>query len=136
MLILFYLMLNLNLHWTILYLPLIVFPLILLTMGVSWILASLGTYMRDVGQSVGVLTTILLFMSPIFYPASVLPQELRPYMFLNPLTFIIEQYRDILIFGNSPAWIRLSLYTLISMCIAASGFYWFQKTRKGFADVL
>jgi lipopolysaccharide transport system permease protein len=135
-LILFYFMLNLNLHWTILYLPLIVFPLILLTMGVSWILASLGTYMRDVGQSVGILTTILLFMSPIFYPASVLPQELRPYMFLNPLTFIIEQYRDILIFGNSPAWIRLGLYTLISMSIAASGFYWFQKTRKGFADVL
>jgi lipopolysaccharide transport system permease protein len=135
-LILFYFMLNLNLHWTILYLPLIVFPLILLTMGVSWILASLGTYMRDVGQSVGILTTILLFMSPIFYPASVLPQELRPYMFLNPLTFIIEQYRDILIFGNSPAWIRLGLYTLISMSIAASGFYWFQKTRKGFADVI
>ena len=132
----FYFFLHLNLHWTILYLPLIVFPLILFTMGVSWILASLGTYIRDVGQSVGILTTILLFMSPIFYPASVLPQELRPYLFLNPLTFIIEQFRDILIFGNSPAWTRLGIYTLICIAVAAVGFYWFQKTRKGFADVL
>ncbi len=135
-LLLFYLSVHFYLHWTILYLPLILFPLILFTIGVSWILASLGTYVRDVGQSVGVLTTILLFMSPIFYPASVLPKDLRPYLFLNPLTFIIEQFRDILIFGNSPAWIRLGIYTLISISVAAAGFYWFQKTRKGFADVL
>ena len=135
-LILFYLIVHLNLHWTIIYLPLILFPLVLLTIGVSWALASLGTYIRDVGQSVGILTTIMLFLSPIFYPASVLPKELRPYLFLNPLTFIIEQFRDILILGNFPAWTRLGLYTLISMIIAMAGFYWFQKTRKGFADVL
>ncbi|OIQ76143.1 teichoic acid translocation permease protein TagG [mine drainage metagenome] len=135
-LLLFYFVIHLNLHWTIVYLPLILLPLILFTVGISWILASLGTYVRDVGQSVGILTTVLLFMSPIFYPASVLPQELRPYLFLNPLTFIIEQFRDILIFGNSPAWTRLGIYTLICMSVATAGFYWFQKTRKGFADVL
>jgi lipopolysaccharide transport system permease protein len=135
-LLMFYIVLHLSLHWTIIYLPLILFPLIMFTVGISWILASLGTYIRDVGQSVGILTTVLLFMSPIFYPASVLPPELRPYLFLNPLTFIIEQFRDILIFGNSPAWFRLGIYTAICMTVATLGFYWFQKTRKGFADVL
>lgn len=135
-LLLFYVGVHSYLHWTIIFLPLILFPLILFTMGVSWILASLGTFVRDIGQTVGVLTTLMLFLSPIFYPASVLPKELRPYLFLNPLTFIIEQFRDILIFGNLPVWDRLSIYTMISAIVAATGFYWFQKTRKGFADVL
>lgn len=135
-LLLFYLIVHSSLHWTIVFFPLVLFPLILFTMGISWILASLGTYIRDIGQSVGILTTLMLFMSPIFYPASVLPKEFRPYLFLNPLTFIIEQFRDILIFGNSPAWARLSIYTIISAMVAIAGFYWFQKTRKGFADVL
>lgn len=135
-LLIFYLFVHTSLHWTVIFLPLILFPLILFIMGVSWILASLGTYIRDVGQSVGVLTTLMLFLSPIFYPASILPEQYRPYLFLNPLTFIIEQFRDILIFGNLPAWYRLGAYTYISFVVASIGFYWFQKSRKGFADVL
>jgi len=135
-LLLFNLIVNSHIHWTVIYLPLLLFPLILLTIGISWILASLGTYIRDIGQTVGVLMTAFLFLSPIFYPASVLPKEFRPYLFLNPLTFIIEQFRDIFIFGNNPAWERLSVYTLVSTVVAMIGFYWFQKTRKGFADVL
>lgn len=123
-------------HWTIVFLPIILFPLIMFTMGASWFLASLGTFVRDAGQSVGILTTVLLFMSPIFYPASILPKEMRPYLFLNPLTFIIEQARDVVIVGNTPAWLRLGIYAVISFLIAWLGFYWFQKTRKGFADVI
>lgn len=132
----FYLAAHGGLHWTVVFLPLVFFPLILFTMGVSWFLASAGTYVRDVGQTVGIMTTVLLFMSPIFYPASILPEDIRPYLFLNPLTFIIEQARDVLIFGNTPAWVRLGIYCAISMLVAWLGLYWFQRTRRGFADVL
>jgi lipopolysaccharide transport system permease protein len=125
-----------HIYWTLIFTPLVLAPLVFLTIGISWMLASLGTYIRDIGQSVGALVTIFLFLSPIFYPASVLPKEFRFYLFLNPLTFIIEQFRDILIFGNNPAWERLGIYSLFSLAVAVLGFSWFQKTRKGFADVL
>lgn len=125
-----------GLNWTAIFLPVTLFPLVMFTMGASWMLASLGVFIRDVGQSVGILTTILLFMSPIFYPASTLPKEMRPFLFLNPLTFMIEQARDVVIFGNTPAWLRLGAYTLISLAVYWVGYLWFQKTRKGFADVI
>jgi len=131
-----YALMHHGLNWTAVFLPVIVLPLILFTMGVSWFLASLGTYVRDIGQFVNILVTALLFMSPIFYPASILPAEIRPLLFLNPLTFIIEQVRDVVVVGNAPAWLRLGMYTLISACVAQAGFSWFQKTRRGFADVL
>ncbi|MDB5763991.1 MAG: Teichoic acid translocation permease protein TagG [Herminiimonas sp.] len=135
-LLVFYAAIHSGLHWTVVFLPIVLFPLILFTMGVSWFLASAGTFVRDVGQTVGIMTTVLLFMSPIFYPASILPKNIRPLLFLNPLTFIIEQARDVLIMGNTPAWMRLGIYYAISVLMAWLGLYWFQKTRKGFADVL
>lgn len=131
-----YLFLHGALHWTVLYLPVILAPLVLLTLGAAWLLASIGTFVRDIGQLVTIATTILMFLSPIFYPASVIPQEIRPYLFLNPLTFMIEQLRDVAILGNDPAWFRLFLYTAVSVMVACAGFWWFQRTRKGFADVL
>ncbi len=135
-LLIFYAMLHGYVHWTIVFLPVIFFPLVLFTMGIAWLLASSGTFLRDVSQSIGIITTVMLFMSPVFYPASVLPKDIRPYLFLNPLTFIIEQARDVIIVGNTPAWLRLGIYSAISLGVAWFGFYWFQKTRKGFADVL
>jgi lipopolysaccharide transport system permease protein len=135
-LLLGYILIHGGLNWTVVFLPVVLLPLTLFTMGASWFLASLGTYVRDISQIVTIITTVLMFMSPIFYPASALPEQIRPYLFLNPLTFIIEQLRDIVIVGNTPAWFRLGLYALISTLVACFGFAWFQKTRKGFADVL
>ena len=108
----------------------------MVTMGLSWILASAGVFVRDVGQSIGILTTALLFMTPIFYPTSALPEALRPYLFFNPLTFIIGQVREVILLGHAPAWGHLLSYTVKSLAVAYVGLYWFQKTRKGFADVL
>jgi len=124
------------LHWTTVFLPVVLFPLILFIMGTSWFLASMGAFIRDTSQFVGIITTVLLYMSPVFYPASILPDGLRPLLFLNPLTFIIEQARDVTIVGNTPAWFRLSLYTIVSFGVAWFGLLWFHKTRKGFADVV
>ena len=121
---------------TVLLLPVVMLPLMLITLGISWLLASLGVFMRDVGQFIGVTTTLLLFLSPIFYPLSALPEEYRLLMQMNPLTNIVEQTRDVMIWGKSIDWIDWTLQTVLSALVAWLGFAWFQKTRKGFADVL
>ena len=134
--VLFYFVVNLSLHWTVIFLPLVFLPLILFSLGVAWVLASLGVYIRDIGQMTGVITTVLLFLSPIFYPASRLPEPFQTIIYLNPLTFVIEQARDVLMWGNTPDWGGLLIATAVSMAVAWIGFAWFQKTRQGFADVL
>ena len=111
-------------------------PLVILSIGLSWFLASLGVFIRDIGQITGVLAMVLLFMSPVFYPASMLPEPYQTLIYLNPLTFIIEQARDVLMWGELPNWRGLGIYYVVSCISAWAGFIWFQKTRGGFADVL
>jgi len=123
-------------HATVLYLPLVIMPLFLLIMGLSWALSSLGVYLRDVSQFIGVITTVLMFLSPIFYPATALPEHYRHLLYLNPLTPVIEQTRDVLFWGKTPDFFMLGIYWIVTLGIAWLGFAWFQKTRKGFADVL
>ena len=121
---------------TVLLFPLVLAPFVLFTAGVCWWLASLGVYVRDVAHVTGVATTVLLFLSPVFYPVSALPEDYRVLFQLNPLSFIIEQAREVLIWGRLPHWGGLALYTLFSLIAAWAGLYWFQRTRRGFADVL
>ncbi len=123
-------------HATVLYLPLIILPFLLLLLGLSWGLASLGVFLRDVSQFIGMLITVLMFMTPIFYPITALPEKYRPWLYFNPLTPIVEQVRDVLYWGRPPNVSLMFVYTLISVAIAWLGFAWFQKTRKGFADVI
>ena len=130
------LLINGSLAWTALFFPLIILPLLIATLGVAWFLASLGVFVRDVGQTVGIFTTVLMFISPVFYPISALPEKFQIWLMLNPLTFIIEQSRAVMIFGKLPDWAGLGIYTAASLAMAWAGYWWFQKTRKGFADVL
>jgi len=127
---------NGSLHWTALFAPLVLLPLIILTLGLSWMLASLGVFLRDVGQTIGIVTTVMMFLSPVFYPVASLPEKFRPWIMANPLTFIIEQARAVLIWGHLPDGIGLGIYTLTATAVAWAGYVWFQKTRTGFADVL
>jgi len=129
-------LLNGFIPWTAVFLPLVLLPLIVLALGIAWALASLGVFLRDVAQPIGLAMTILLFASPVFYPLSALPESVRPWLMLNPLTFIIEQARAVLIYGQPPHAIGLLIYSLISLAVAWVGYAWFQKTRKGFANVL
>ena len=122
--------------WTIIFTPIVFLPLILLTLGLAWILASMGVFLRDVGQTTGIITTVLMFLSPVFYPVSAVPSTFQPWIMANPLTFVIEQARAVLIWGHQPDWIGLSIYILAATILAWAGYAWFQKTRKGFADVL
>jgi len=130
------LILNHSLPWAAVFFPVVMLPLLLATMGAAWFLAAIGVYLRDVSQTVGIITTVLLFMSPIFYPISALPEKYRIWLHLNPLTFIIEEGRKTLVFGQMPDWSGWGIYMIVSVAIAWMGFWWFQKTRKGFADVL
>ncbi|MBA1232871.1 ABC transporter permease [Pseudomonas viridiflava] len=121
---------------TILLLPVVMVPLVFFIMGVSWALASLGVYFRDVSQFIGIVITVLMFMSPIFYPVNALPEEYRGLLELNPLTPAIQMAREVMFWRQVPDLVALVQYYLGSIVVALLGFAWFQKTRKGFADVL
>lgn len=130
------LLLNQSISWTLIFLPFVIFPFVLIIQGFMWFLAAVGVFVRDITHLASMFTSVLLFMSPVFYPVSILPERIQPWLILNPLTFIIEQSRIILIEAQQPDWIGLAVYYAISIVIAWSGFWFFQKTRKGFADVL
>lgn len=132
----FMLVIDHPIHWTLIFLPIILLPLLLLILGLSWMLASIGVYVRDIGQFIGLILTMLLFLSPIFYPASALPESVRDYLFLNPLSFVIEQARAVTLYGQLPDWSGLVVYYMLASIVAWAGLIWFMKTRKGFADVL
>lgn len=123
-------------HITLLLLPFVMLPLLLFIIGLTWSLASLGVYLRDASQFVGTITMVLMFMSPVFYPISALPEEYRQLLLINPLTIAIEQVRDILFWGKSPDAALLTACFFCAVLIAWLGFACFQKMRKGFADVL
>jgi len=125
-----------SLPWTSLFFPMVLLPLVFVSMGFAWFLAALGVFVRDIGQVTNIFTTILLFFSPVLYSVSSLPEKYRILLQLNPLTLIIEESRKVLVFRQLPDWSSLGSELAVSMIIAAVGFWWFQKMRKGFADVL
>lgn len=130
------LVINQHLPWTAILFPLVLLPLALGALGLSWLFASLGVYVRDIAQTTGILTTVLLFLSPVFYPISALPVEFQFWMRLNPLTYIMEEGRKTLVLGQMLDWSGWIAALFISGLICWGGFWWFQKTRKGFADVV
>lgn len=123
-------------NWTVMLTPFVVLPFALLVLGLSWALASLGVYLRDVGQIVGMATQVLMFLTPIFYPASALPERFQGLIYFNPLTAAIEMMRDLMFWGRIPSAMLWVVGYLIPVFVALLGFAWFQKTRKGFADVI
>ena len=121
---------------TALLLPLVVGPMVLGTLGVAWAIASLGVFLRDLAQSTGLMVTAVLFLTPIFYPEDVIPQEYRFLLRLNPLAYVVEHVRAVLIHGQVPSLAGVLWSWLVGTAMLWGGYAWFQKTRKGFADVL
>ncbi|WP_323374193.1 ABC transporter permease [Frateuria sp. STR12] len=121
---------------TIVLLPVIMAPFALLTLGLSWLLASLGVYFRDISQIMPVLASALLFLSSAIIPVSILTPGLQTLFHLNPLTFFIDQARMVALAGTAPDWDGLALATLVGAVMAWLGHAWFMATRRGFADVL
>lgn len=135
-LLIFYLIITLSVPSTAILFPLVIFPLVWVTMGCAWFLSATGVFVRDIAHTTGILTTVLMFMSPVFYPMTAVPEGFRVWLLLNPLTFIIEEARNVLIWGQPPNFVGLAIYAAASVIVAWIGFWWFQKTRKGFADVM
>lgn len=123
-------------HGTLLLAPVVVMPIVFLALGISWILSSIGVFVRDVGQMTGILATVLLFLCPIFYPLDAVPEHLRWLLYFNPLTLIVEQFRGVVIFGRMPEWGPLLAYYVVSLAVMTAGYSWFLRTRRAFADVL
>lgn len=122
--------------WTMLLLPIVLFPLIVFTIGFSYLVASLGVFIRDTQYVVGVLLQMLFFATPIFYPISAVPEELRWILEINPLTIFIEQARNVFLYGVMPDWKFLGIASLISLVVMQLGAFFFYRTKRGFADVL
>jgi len=125
-----------KLSFTMLLLVLILIPLFLFSLGISYFVASLSVYIRDTAYVVQVILQILFFMTPIFYPIQAVPAPYRRLLEINPLTILIEQARKVFLFGTLPDWFFLGIAFLISLLVLHCGFIWFFKTKKGFADVL
>lgn len=122
--------------WTAVLLPVVLAPVVVLALGAAWILGSLGAYLRDVGPTVAIASTMLLFLAPVFYPLSAVPPHLRGWLLINPLTVPVEATRSVLLEGRLPQAGALAAYGLVAAVVAVIGFAWFQRTRRGFADVL
>ena len=135
-LLLFALITGTPLYWTVLYTPFVLIPFIMLMLGISWLLAAVCVFVRDISQIMGVLVTVLLFIAPIFYPLSRVPEAFQIWLYLNPLTAIIQQFRQVLLFGQHPDWLVLGIYTTISLLVMLFGYAFFRRIQGGFADVV
>lgn len=121
---------------TTLWLPLVWLPLVLGCLGLTWCLSALGVFLRDISQVVGVIVSMLMFLSAVFYPASALPQAWRPVLNLNPIVPIIEETRRVCVNGEMPQALYLFLGIPLGLLVCELGYRAFQKSRRAFADVL
>jgi lipopolysaccharide transport system permease protein len=125
-----------SIPWTWVFVPFVIVPFVLLGLGVVYILSSLGVYLRDIAQITGIVVMVLMYMSPILYPADMVPVQYRDWLFINPLTLPVNQLREVTLYGHLPDWTGLALYSFGAYVVVVVGFWWFWRTKNGFADVL
>nr|VFK11756.1 MAG: lipopolysaccharide transport system permease protein [Candidatus Kentron sp. LPFa] len=111
-------------------------PLILITAGLAWMIAGFGVYLRDLRQIMPILTSVLMFLSPIFYPLSMVPQPYNLLIALNPLSLLIETMRNALFDATKPTLLLVVGYYFVAVVIAQAGYWIFMRVRTGFADVV
>jgi len=124
------------LHFSLVYLPLAYVPLILLTVGLSWLLASLGVFLRDIGNVIAVLVQLLFFLTPITYPPAAVPGVAKAFMLYNPMALIVDNFGRVVNDGLPPNWTKLAIGTVIGAVVAVCGYAWFMKIKRAFADVI
>lgn len=130
------LILRREIHATVVFLPLLVIPQIIATLGAAWLLASLGVFVRDIVQGITLLLMAWMYLTPIIYPESLVPERYRVLVNLNPFTALVRNYRRILLDGSLPDWRGLAYFTGFAIVSFVFGYWWFARTRKNFADVI
>lgn len=123
-------------HATIVFLPILVILQIVATLGGAWLLASLGVFVRDIVQGITLLLMAWMYLTPIIYPESVVPERYRPFINLNPFTPLVRSYRRVLLDGGQPDWWGLAYFSAFAGVSFVLGYWWFARTRKNFADVI
>lgn len=116
--------------------PLALLPLLCVGLGLMWGVSAIAVYFRDVGQIVGVLATLLLFLSPALYPMEQVPEGLRPLLYFNPLTPALEHWRALALWGTLPSAMSWAAFAVVGALCAVAGAWCFARLRRGFADVL
>jgi len=119
-----------------LYFPVILLSFFPMLLGVGWLLSAIGVIVRDISQLTLLFSHSLLFLTPIFYSIEAAPPLLQNLLMLNPLTFIVEQFRSVLFFGQMPSWTGLTVYFLFSLCFAWLCLKIFRFLQRGFADLV
>ncbi len=125
-----------HIHLTIILLPLVWIPMCLFSLGCGYFLSSLGVFIRDIGATINVITTMFLFLTPIFYPLDAVPERFRVFCLLNPIAIYVEDARRVVLWGITPNWSLFFAGLIFSIIVFLAGFAWFMKTKKAFADVL
>lgn len=135
-LLLAHLLLGGAIYWTLLLVPVVLLPLVMLTLGLAWLLASLGVFIRDIGYTVTLVVQVFFFLTPIFYQLEQIPQPYQRIAQLNPLANVVDHMRRVVLWGQTPDWPSYVMWLLIGGVAMILGYAWFMKTRKAFADVL
>jgi len=130
------LILRIPIGWEIVLTPIVLLPYLMIVLGISWVLAAAGVVLRDVSQLMGMISTLVLFGSPVFYSISALPEKLQQLVYLNPLTFIIESLRGLIFDHRMVDWQGIAIYYVAGMLLMWLGWAFFQKSKTIFADVL
>lgn len=123
-------------HWQVLLLPVLLVPMVALTLGVTYLFASLGVFFRDIDQLAGLLARILQYLTPVLYPSVIFPDTVGVWMRLSPLAVYVEQIRALIVTGELPQWGAYFWAVGWSGLFLVFGYWWFQKTRRAFADVV
>jgi lipopolysaccharide transport system permease protein len=121
-------------HGTLWLLPLVWLPQLLLTAGLGYIVAGLTVFLRDVPQTLGVLINLWFYATPIIYPASMIPEGWRVFVFwLNPMTAIAEVYRDLVLVGQVRHWQEWGVASVVSLLLFYGGLTLYRRLRPAFA---
>ena len=125
-----------ELHLTTLWLPVLLIPQLMFALGAAWLIASLGVFLRDIAQGITLLLMAWMYLTPIIYPESIVPDRFRALISLNPFTPLVRSYRRIFLEGLMPDWRGLAYFTVFAVLVLLFGYWWFSRTRKSFADVI
>ena len=123
-------------HASLFWLPLLLIPQLILALGAAWLVASLGVFLRDTAQGIALLLMAWMFLTPIIYPESAVPERYRVFINANPFTALVRSYRRVLLEGSAPDWPSLAYFSVCALVLFSFGYWWFAKSRRNFADVI
>lgn len=135
-LLVFQLVLTWHIPWTVIFVPFVVVPFVLLLLGAVWFLMALGAFTRDIVHLMASIVPVMMFITPVFYTFSQVPERLRPWVRLNILGDYIDMFRNVSVFGQLPSPILYLTCAAVSVVVFRLGYAFFMRYKAVFADVI